>query len=443
MAPTITEFDHLKIPVAKILEATNNFDDKNIIGEGGFGKVYKGKLLRSGKLINISARRLDRKHGQGDVEFWTEISALSELSVFKDNTSSNDFDASIVKMIGFCDENGEKIIITHYDIKGSLSMFLGDPTTFSLQYRLWACYVIVKAIRDIHGASERAFSFIHRNINSSTILLDDNWEAKLSGFEFSIKHSRDRKNFGIHSEVIGTQGYIDPTYLMTGSVTHKSDVYSLGVVLFEILCGRHAYNPNEQDDKKLLAPLAHNHYEKGTLHDIIHPELWNQLPSRNSNQKMVFEKLSKIAYSCLNKQREQRPDIDQVVYELRASVKSHPIIILSDVEVEDASFSTTVPVSSVVPAPAPGSLEDASVETEPPVVPTSSIPAPPVSPPVPTNLPGQFPVIRQGQPIPFGLPYQLHPNGGTPDAECPEIDTSFDWHSHSIMKLMEQIFRML
>ncbi|PWA93887.1 serine-threonine/tyrosine-protein kinase catalytic domain-containing protein [Artemisia annua] len=311
MASTITEFDHLKIPLETILETTNNFDDKNVIGEGGFGKVYKGELWRSWRYEKISARRLDRKHGQGDVEFWTEISALSVLDYY-----------CIVEMIGFCDENDEKIIITGYHyIKGSLSMYLGDPTTFSWQGRLWACETIVKAISHIHGESRRAFSFIHRNINSSTILLDKNWKAKLSGFEFSIKHSLDRKNLGIHSEVIGTQGYIDPTYLMTGSVTHKSDVYSLGVVLFEILCGRLAYNPNEQDDKKFLAPLAKYHYEKGTLHDIIHPEIWNQV-ARDSKKKMRFEKISKIAYSCLNKEREQRPDMDQVVHELEDIVNA-------------------------------------------------------------------------------------------------------------------------
>ncbi|PWA86332.1 protein kinase-like domain, Concanavalin A-like lectin/glucanase domain protein [Artemisia annua] len=342
MASTITEFDHLKIPLEKILEATNNFDDKNVIGEGGFGKVYKGKLLHSGKLRNISARRLDRKHGQGDVEFWTEIYALSVLSVFKDDKSFKFMDPDIVEMIGFCDENNEKIIITHNDIDESLSMYLGDPTTFSWQHRLWTCYCIAKAICRIHGESGLGFSFIHRNINSSTILLKDIGNAKLSGFEFSIKHSLDRKNLGIHSEVIGRQGYIDPTYLMTGSVTHKSDVYSFGVVLFEIMCGRHAYNPNEQDDKKFLAPLVKNHYEKGTLHDIIHPEIWNQV-ARNSKEKMRFEKISKIAYSCLNKEREQRPDMDQVVYELRAAVKA----LSSDYEVDGADSQDALDIVSV------------------------------------------------------------------------------------------------
>ncbi|PWA94197.1 serine-threonine/tyrosine-protein kinase catalytic domain-containing protein [Artemisia annua] len=303
----------------------------------GFGKVYKGKLLHSGELINISARRLDRKHGQGDVEFWIEISALP---LFKDDDGFKMYGGKIVEMIGFCDENDEKIIITHYDIKGSLSMYLGDPTNFTWDDRVFACYEIANAIRRIHHESGRAFSVIHRNINSSTILLDENKDAKLSGFEFSIKHSLDRKNLGIHSEVIGTQGYIDPTYLMTGSVTHKSDVYSLGVVLFEILCGRHAYNPNEQDDKKFLAPFAKYHYEEGTLHDIIHPEIWNQV-ARDSIEKKAFRVISKVAYSCLNKEREQRPDMDQVLHELEDAINT------SYFETDGTDFEEALNVLSV------------------------------------------------------------------------------------------------
>ncbi|GJY18219.1 protein kinase-like domain, concanavalin A-like lectin/glucanase domain protein, partial [Tanacetum coccineum] len=290
MATTITEFDHLKIPLEKIIEATNSFDDKNVIGEGGFGKVYKGKLLHSGELINISARRLDRKHGQGDVEFWTEISALSVLR--HDN---------IVSMIGFCDETDEKIIINHHDVKGSLSMFLSDPA-FTLYDRLRASVGIAKAIEYIHHVEGRAFSFIHRNINSYTILLDDKWQPKLSGFEFSIKHSLDRKNKAIRAEVIGTKGYIDPTYVKTGTVTHKSDVYSFGIVLFDILCGKNAYIPNEQGNQEFEAPLPEFYNESQTLRDS-----WEQYGQG---------RFTKVAYSCLNEEREQRPAINEVIREL-------------------------------------------------------------------------------------------------------------------------------
>nr|GEU71765.1 kinase-like domain,concanavalin A-like lectin/glucanase domain protein [Tanacetum cinerariifolium] len=248
MASTITEFADLQIPLEDIVKATNNFADENIIGRGGFGYVYEGKLLVSGKLLDISARRLDRSHGQGDVEFWTEISMLSSLK-----------HQLIVFMIGFCDEKSEKVIIYRYYANGSLSMHLTDPTfTWSEKFKI--CATVAEAIDYIHTPDkERSYRVIHHAISSSTILLDKDWEPYLSGFEYSIKHSVDRKNQTLLSEAIDTRGYIDPAIEKTGGVTHKSDVYSFGVVLFKVLCGRRAFIPNE--DNRFLAQLAKSHYE--------------------------------------------------------------------------------------------------------------------------------------------------------------------------------------
>ncbi|GKE07211.1 protein kinase-like domain, concanavalin A-like lectin/glucanase domain protein, partial [Tanacetum coccineum] len=106
MSTSITQFNHLRIPLEEILKATNNFSENNIIGKGGLGNIYKGQLLRSGELINVSAKRLDHNQEQGDVEFWREISILSSLK-----------HPNIVYLIGFCDEEGEKIIINHLGIQ--------------------------------------------------------------------------------------------------------------------------------------------------------------------------------------------------------------------------------------------------------------------------------------------------------------------------------------
>ncbi|XP_071719429.1 receptor-like protein kinase ANXUR1 [Rutidosis leptorrhynchoides] len=229
MSSTLTiEFVHLQIPLEDILKATDNFSDKNIIGKGGFGNVYKGKLKNpSDKWIKIGARRLDRRRGQGDVEFWTEVSVLSSLK-----------HKNIVSMIGFCDENGEKIIIHQRYPKGSLNLHLTN-TKITGSQRLKIIEGITSAITYLHNIPGESYHVIHRNINSSTILLDENWVPKLSGFELSIKHPKDRKDQVYICEPIGTKGYIDPETHITGGVTHKSDVYAMGVVIFEIiLCWR-------------------------------------------------------------------------------------------------------------------------------------------------------------------------------------------------------------
>ncbi|XP_071739351.1 uncharacterized protein [Rutidosis leptorrhynchoides] len=293
MESTLTEFAHLRIPLEEIRKATKNFAKKNIIGTGGFGNAYKGKITRGGKSIKIVARRLGCNQWQGDVEFWTEISMLSTLK-----------HDCIVSLIGYCDEEDEKIIVNRLYAKGSLVRYINNPTTLSWADRLQISLCVVSAIDYIHNKLGGSFYIIHRNINSFTIVLDKSkyeGNVKLSGFEHSIKRSIDRKDQVYPGKAIGTKGYVDPAIGTTKGVTCKSDIYSFGVVLFELLCGRIAF----QDDK-LLAPLAKKHFENGTLREIIHPDLWDQISQES------FKVFSEAAYSCLNNDPTQRPDAAQL-----------------------------------------------------------------------------------------------------------------------------------
>ncbi|MFS7990832.1 putative protein kinase RLK-Pelle-CrRLK1L-1 family [Helianthus anomalus] len=301
MTTTIAKFAHLQIPLEDVVKATDNFHHDNIIGRGGLGRVYKGQLQRSGELIKISALRLDRKHGGGVVEFWTEVSMLSDLK-----------HTNIVSFIGFCNEKGEKIIITRHTAKGSLQWHLSKQNLTWMQ-RLKICVGVARALSYLHYDERRGYGVIHRNTNSSTILLDVNLEAKLSGFKVSIKQSLNHMDRVSLSEPIGKIGYVDPEFEKTKGATHKSDIYSFGVVLFEILCGREAYINN--DPNRLLAPLVRYHYENETLHDIIHPDLLTQM----SPQSLL--KYSKVAYSCLKDERAQRPNANDIVEELEKALE--------------------------------------------------------------------------------------------------------------------------
>ncbi|KAK1406537.1 hypothetical protein QVD17_41940 [Tagetes erecta] len=298
---TITKFAHLQIPLEDVLRATNNFHDDHIIGRGGFGYAYKGQLLKSGRLMKVVALRLDRKHGEGDVEFWTEISMLSHMK-----------HTNIVSIIGFCDEKDEKIIVTTYQAKGSLREHLDNPNLTWTQ-RLRICVGVARALSYIHYEPGRGYGVIHRNINSSTIVLDDNWKGMLSGFKISIRQLVYRMNRVHICEPMGTIGYMDPTIEKTGGVTHKSDIYSFSVVLFEIMCGRQAFI--KEDTNMLLAPLAKYHHENGTLENIIHRDLWNQMSSQS-----LF-KFSEAAYRCLNDDLALRPDADNIVEELEKALE--------------------------------------------------------------------------------------------------------------------------
>uniref|UniRef100_A0A251TFB8 Putative serine/threonine/dual specificity protein kinase, catalytic domain-containing protein n=2 Tax=Helianthus annuus TaxID=4232 RepID=A0A251TFB8_HELAN len=302
MASTMNQFAHLQIPLEDVAKATNNFHHDNIIEHGGVGIAYKGRLLWSGRLMEITARRFDCKHGDGDLEFLAEISALSVLK-----------HKNLVSIIGFCDEIDEKIIVTTYEANGSLGQYL-NSLNLTWKQRLRICLGVARALSYLHYDKGRDYAILHCNINSNTILLDDNWETKLSGFEFSIKQSVNDKDQVCPCEHTGTLGCVDPAIEKTGGVTHKSDIYSFGVVLFEILCERKALIHNEVD--KSLALLAKHYYEKGTLHDIIHPPLLNQILSPQS--LLIY---SKVAYSCLNDDRAHRPDMHHIMAKLEKALE--------------------------------------------------------------------------------------------------------------------------
>ncbi|GKD51578.1 kinase-like domain, phloem protein 2-like protein [Tanacetum coccineum] len=296
------EFAHLRVPLENILSATNNFSQRNVIGEDCSEKRYKGPLLWSGELI-IHARRLHKEWKDGAQQFWMEISMLSNLK-----------HKNLVSLVGFCDENDERIIIYKYNSMGSLSNYLSDPMLLTWVRRLEISVGIAQALSYIHFDESRDFSVIHRRISSNVVLLDDDWEPKLSfaGYSMKIKASQ-RHNSFYATSLRGIYGHGDPTYIETKSFNHKSDMYSFGIVLFEVLCGRNSINDGQ--DNKYLGPMAIFHYKKNTLDEIIDPVLRKQMDPQS------FNFFVKTAYDCLNEERSRRPDISEVVTRLENALK--------------------------------------------------------------------------------------------------------------------------
>ncbi|GJU28542.1 kinase-like domain, phloem protein 2-like protein [Tanacetum coccineum] len=295
MSSRIRDLAHLKIPLRSILSATNNFDVKNVYVEGGYEKRYTGQLLWSGELIEIIARRFNKDR---DEMFWNEVSMLSSLK-----------HQNLVSLLGFCDENGEKIILSRREIKGSLSNYLSDAKLLTWGQRLKISVGLAHALSYIHYDEARDFSVIHRDISSITVLLNDNCEPKLSFFHKSMKVEASQRHHSFHtSKVWSTNGYRDPTYEKSKSVNHKSDMYSFGIVMFELLCGRKSIIAD--DTNKYLAPAAILLYKGKKLNDIVDWDLWKQMDSQS------FDLYAEIAYNCLNEEESQRPSIDEIVTRL-------------------------------------------------------------------------------------------------------------------------------
>lgn len=162
----------------------------------------------------------------------------------------------------------------------------------------------------LHNEMGPQHRILHRDIKSANILLDENWESKISDFGLSKIGPSNHKHTFLFTAACGTFGYADPVYVNTGIITKESDVYSFGVVLFEILCGRLACAQQYHDERRYLAPLVQRHCEQSRLDEIIHPDLWKQMKLRSLNS------FSMIAYQCFKESRNERPRIGQILEEL-------------------------------------------------------------------------------------------------------------------------------
>ncbi|GKE18212.1 kinase-like domain, phloem protein 2-like protein, partial [Tanacetum coccineum] len=336
-SPNHDDLAHLKIPLENILEATNNFGEEKNLYKGEFEKRYKGQLLWSGEQIEILVRRWlkEKWNDEKEQEFWMEISLLSRLK-----------HKNVVSLVGFCDENDEKIIITKLEMRGSLSNYLSDPMFLTWVQRLNISVGVAHAISYIHYDEPRDFSVIHRGIDSNAVLLNDEWEPVLSNFDRSIKIKASERHLSFHTDkVYNNPGYTDPTYIDTKSVSHKSDMYSFGILLFELLCGRKSIE--EHPDNKYLIPMAIFHHREKTLDYIMDPELWKQMDPQSFN---VF---AQTAYDCLNEERSQRPDIGEVVTRLEEALKlqmqrqnAEHSIVAAEVEVTSSNHASWEDIKS-------------------------------------------------------------------------------------------------
>ncbi|KAL8237241.1 hypothetical protein R6Q59_018322 [Mikania micrantha] len=298
------ESQHLKISLEEIETATKNFQE--CIGKGGYGMVYKGQILLDEKLTTVAVKRLNEQFGQGLKEFLIEIQLL---------TGQNH--PNLISLLGYCDEGKEKIIVYEYAEHGSLDRYLRrNKRTYVLNWleRLKICVDAARGLNHLHNHIGKHQTIIHRDIKSSNILLDQNWVAKISDLGLSKLSLSGLNRSSVVSHACGTHGYCEPEYFSSGVVKKESDVYSFGMVLFEVVCGRMCVVMDD-DGFMLSAPLVKDYYQKKKLDEIVDPALSHQISFESMN------KFSSIAYQCLHDDRKQRPPMHLVKKELEELLK--------------------------------------------------------------------------------------------------------------------------
>ncbi|EEF40986.1 putative receptor-like protein kinase At1g72540 [Ricinus communis] len=291
--------------------ATQNLSKSNYLGEGGFGAVYKGFItdkLRPGlKAQSVAVKALDLDGSQGHREWLAEVIFLGQLK-----------HPHLVNLIGYCCEDEHRLLVYEYMERGNLENLLFKRYSAALPW-LTRLKIALGAAKGLAFLHEEEKPVIYRDFKASNVLLDADFNAKLSDFGLATDGPQGDESH-ISTRVMGTEGYAAPEYIMTGHLTAMSDVFSFGVVLLELLTGRRSVDKNrpsrEQNLVKWARPLLKDHHK---LDLIMDPRLEGQYSTEGAR------KAAALAYQCLSHHCKSRPSMTSVVKTLESLLELNDI----------------------------------------------------------------------------------------------------------------------
>ncbi|XP_052158817.1 serine/threonine-protein kinase PBL34-like isoform X2 [Oryza glaberrima] len=299
-----TEKKLLQFTFQELKSATVNFRPDSILGEGGFGYVFKGWIdpnstspAKPGTGLTVAVKSLKQDALQGHREWVAEVDFLGQLH-----------HKHLVKLIGYCIEDDQRLLVYEFMARGSLENHL-----FRRALPLpWPCRMKIalgaaKGLAFLHGGPKPV---IYRDFKTSNILLDAEYNAKLSDFGLAKAGPQGDKTH-VSTRVVGTYGYAAPEYVMTGHLTSKSDVYSFGVVLLEMLTGRRSMDKKRPTGEQNLVAWARPYLsDRRRLYQLVDPRLGLNYSVRG------VQKVAQICYHCLSRDTKSRPTMDEVVKHL-------------------------------------------------------------------------------------------------------------------------------
>ncbi|MBA0854550.1 hypothetical protein Goshw_001564 [Gossypium schwendimanii] len=278
--------------------STNRFSKDNIIGDGGYGVVYRGNLING---TPVAVKKLLNNPGQADKDFRVEVEAIGHVR-----------HKNLVRLLGYCIEGTQRLLVYEYVNNGNLEQWLrgdmSDKGYLTWEARIKILLGTAKALAYLHEAIEP--KVVHRDIKSSNILIDDNFDAKISDFGLA-KLLGDGKSY-ITTRVMGTFGYVAPEYANSGLLNEKSDVYSFGVVLLEAITGRYPIDYGRPQPEVNMVEWLKMMVQLRRSEEVVDPNIETR-PSTSALKRALL-----TALRCVDPDADKRPKMSQVARMLEA-----------------------------------------------------------------------------------------------------------------------------
>lgn len=291
------EYGPQRFKYKDLYRATKGFREKEFLGFGGFGRVYKGVLPNS--KIEVAVKKISHESRQGMKEFVAEIVSVGRLR-----------HRNLVTLLGYCRRKGELFLVYDYMRNGSLDTYLHElpEITINWEQRFEIIKGVASGLFYLHEQCEKVV--IHRDVKASNVLLDDEFNGRLGDFGLAKMYERGADPRTTH--VVGTLGYLAPEHIRTGRATTRTDVYAFGAFLLEVACGRRPIHPQEDADDFILMDWVFSCWTNGQILRTADPKLGGNFePSQ-------LELVLKLGLLCSHYSPAVRPTMHQVLQYLQA-----------------------------------------------------------------------------------------------------------------------------
>ncbi|KAI5069384.1 hypothetical protein GOP47_0015685 [Adiantum capillus-veneris] len=280
-------------------EATNFFCEENVLGNGSHGIVYRGFIPNGTRIV---LKNFSNNRGQADKEFQLEVDAIGRVR-----------HKNLVRLIGYCVEGSQRFLVYEYIDNGNLEQWLHGPlrqkAPLSWDIRMKVIVGTARGLAYLHEGLEP--KVVHRDVKPSNILLDSQWNAKVSDFGFAKLLGTGKSH--VTTRVMGTFGYVAPEYVSTGMLTEKSDVYSYGVLVMELITGRVSVDRNRPAGEVHLVDWLKSMVGNRRSEEVADPNMVAQ-PSARSLKRALL-----VALRCVDPDASKRPKMGHVVHMLESA----------------------------------------------------------------------------------------------------------------------------